>query len=313
MKVIVTTTINIPTEAIIKYCKKSKWNMIIVGDKKTPQYEYYKLTKIYPHVFYLAAEEQEKRYKKLSQYIGWNCIQRKNFGIIEAYKMGADVIAIVDDDNIPYDNWGENLLVNKIISLKQYNTELLVFDPLSVTNYNYLWHRGYPIELIQQKNQVKWDIKYKDVKILVQADLWDGDPDIDAIGRISFFPQVRFNITEPYGSNAYSPFNSQNTFLSREIIPDYFLFPHIGRMDDIWASYYVQYKYRKCVAYNTASVYQQRNPHNLIEDMDKEFIGYRNSLQFILHLPDIKKFIPERSISAFKEYQKIIRSIKNGT
>lgn len=26
------------------------------------------------------------------------------------------------------------------------------------------------------------------------------------------------------------------------MIKDYFLYPHVGRMDDIWASYYVQAK-----------------------------------------------------------------------
>ena len=43
----------------------------------------------------------------------------------------------------------------------------------------------------------------------------------------------------PFTTPNFSPFN-QNTFLSRNVIPDYFLFPHIGRMDDIWASYYLE-------------------------------------------------------------------------
>ena len=32
----------------------------------------------------------------------------------------------------------------------------------------------------------------KNVKCLVQADLWDGDPDIDAICRIGLSPNIKF-------------------------------------------------------------------------------------------------------------------------
>ena len=39
MKFIVTTTIQPPTEATIKFSKKKDWNLI-VGDKKTPSQDY---------------------------------------------------------------------------------------------------------------------------------------------------------------------------------------------------------------------------------------------------------------------------------
>ena len=35
-KIIVTTTINPPTEALIKYSKKEDWDLIVIGDLKTP-------------------------------------------------------------------------------------------------------------------------------------------------------------------------------------------------------------------------------------------------------------------------------------
>ena len=74
--------------------------------------------------------------------------QRRNIGFIEAYNLGADVIATVDDDNIPYENWGQNLYVGLETECDHYEAENGVFDPLSVTNSNFLWHRGYPVELI---------------------------------------------------------------------------------------------------------------------------------------------------------------------
>ena len=39
--------------------------------------------------------------KKLSQLIGFNCIERRNFGFLLAKKLGAEIIATIDDDNIP--------------------------------------------------------------------------------------------------------------------------------------------------------------------------------------------------------------------
>ena len=64
---------------------------------------------------------------------------------------------------------------------------------------------------------------------------------------------------------------------------DYFLFPHVGRMDDIWAAYYLQAKgYR--VVWNKASVYQQRNVHDLSRDMRQEYLGYENNLKLVQDL-----------------------------
>src|SRR3989338_633326 len=98
-KIIVTTTINPPTEAILKFCEKKEWEMVVVGDRKTPHEAYEKLCKEYPQVTYLDPEFQEKKYKELSDGIGWNSIQRRSIGFVEAYAMGAELLATVDDDN----------------------------------------------------------------------------------------------------------------------------------------------------------------------------------------------------------------------
>ena len=75
-KVIVTTTINKPTKAIELFEKMSDWELVVIGDKKTPRD--YKLNKGQ----YITPEVQEKYDKQLSDAIGWNCIQRRNFGFI---------------------------------------------------------------------------------------------------------------------------------------------------------------------------------------------------------------------------------------
>lgn len=308
MKCIVTTTVNKPTKATLEYCKFKDWTFLIVGDTKTPHEDYYTLEKN-NNVIYLSPEIQEKKYKSLSDIIGWKTIQRRNIGFVEAYNMGAEIIATVDDDNIPYSDWGVNVHVNKTVNIDLFDPkDHDVFDPLSVTRSNHVWHRGFPIEYLQKRHNVEYKGKVSR-NVLIQADLWDGDPDIDAIARLTFKPIVKYSeITLPYGSSYMSPFNSQNTFISRNVLKYYSVWPHVGRMDDIWASYYYQSKFPNSIIYNKASVYQERNIQDLITNLEKEIIGYRHTLSFVKALEqhqDIHTIecVPELTRKFITEYE----------
>lgn len=296
-KFIVTTTINKPTEATIKFSQKEGWTLVVVGDKKTP-HDHYKDV----NCIYLSPEVQEQTYKDLSDAIGWNSIQRRNVGFVFAYEQGADIIATVDDDNIPYEDWGENLLVGQTVEIDHYEPETDVFDPLSVTEHNHLWHRGYPIDLVPYRNEVRYFGKSMR-KVLVQADLWDGDPDIDAMARLSMKPCVKFNVQKPYGSDCISPFNSQNTFLAREVIPFYSVLPFVGRMDDIWGGYILQMYFPQCVAYNKASVYQDRNVQNLVTNLENEIIGYRETRKLLYNLNKWESIVPPQTANYWRIYR----------
>jgi len=275
-KFIVITTIYSPSIATKRFCGMKGWQVIIVGDRKTPHDEYQNLDCIY-----LLPEEQEFKYPELSAAIGWNTIQRRNIGFVEAYRRGAEVVATVDDDNIPLDDWGTDLYVGKEVEADLFEPTDDIFDPLSVTKNNHLWHRGFPLEYLARKNEVVACGTTKR-KVLIQADLWNGDPDVDAMARLVHRPEVTFDeITRPYCSNRISPFNSQNTFLAREVIPFYAMFPDVGRMDDIWASYFVQTLFPDSLIYNRASVYQDRNEQDLITNLENEILGYRQTLPLV--------------------------------
>ena len=304
---IVTTTINPETYALKKYSKIKNWKLIVVGDKKTPHNSYKKNKKI----IYLSPRDQEKIDKKLSDLIGWNCIARRNFGYILASKLGAQLIASVDDDNIPYKNWGMQNYLNRNIEVDFYRSNQLVFDPLSIFKFDEkIWHRGFPLDLISVKNNVS-KIKKK-ICFDVQANLWNLNPDIDAIRRMSLIKKESFYFknVKPYTSNRILPFNSQNTIITKDAINDYFMFPGIGRMEDIWAAYYLQSLGRK-VVFAEPTVYQKRNQHNLQKDFLNEIIGYQNNMNLIKDLlknPNlIKKYLSQRSYDSFLRYQKVIK------
>lgn len=320
-KVIVTTTINPPTKALLKYIAigaARDWTVIIVGDQKTPHDDYLKLAQEHPHVAYLHPTKQDSKYHALSELIGWNCIQRRNLGLVEAYNMGAEVIAVVDDDNIPFTNWGRApiAVLGTEPAVAVLESPSLVFDPFQGSNEPDLWHRGFPIQLLNERRRAAYIGHLQRPRCLVYADFWNGEPDVDAVCRIAKGPFDCKFTHEPFAATAPGPFNSQNTFLHRDVIPTYFLFPHIGRMDDIWAAYVVQKYFPDSVVYGSASVYQERNVHNLAKDLAAEMIGYEHTLELVEHLysgkdedPDAwMGLLPEQSRQAYAAYKSSLKT-----
>lgn len=303
-KFIVTTTINSPTRAIQAFDDMLDWHLVVVGDKKTPKpFQLNRGT-------YIEPEEQDRLYPELSQKIGWNCIQRRNIGFLFALSQGAEIVATVDDDNIPLENWGTNVLVGSQVPVKKFRGNNGVFDPIAVTNYSHLWHRGFPL---QQLSTRKYELLGETEETFdIQADFWNGDPDIDAICRMEHKPNCTFEVEcFPFASDSVSPFNSQNTFLSRNALKSYFMFPSVGRMDDIWAAYYLQAKGFK-VYFQKASVIQERNAHDLTLDLEREIIGYLNNERLIVDIKSdpesLKKYVGEASWESFLLYREIAHS-----
>jgi hypothetical protein len=242
---------------------------------------------------------------RLSELIGWNCVQRRNFGFLLAWRLGADVIATVDDDNIPLPSWGEDLYLRREAAVIMYDTDLPAFDPVGATNYPHLWHRGYPLQLLALRHYEK--AANTVIRADVQADFWNGDPDVDALCRMQFAPWCEFSSTAfPMASTRMGPFDSQNTFVARHCLREYFMFPHIGRMDDIWASYHLQAQGAR-VVYGPPSVTQERNEHDVVSDLRAEYRGYEQNLAIVealVHDPmAVLRYLPERSKAAFERYR----------
>jgi len=288
-KAIITTTINEPTLATKLYASMTDWDLIVVGDTKTPHESY----KNNVRCVYLDPQCQERIDKTLSDLIGWKSIQRRNMGFIYALQNGYDTVATVDDDNVPLENWGKVRTSTLLENIPEYSTDFGFFDPLSVTEYPHLWHRGFPLQYIHKKNNVSKKF-LKSYTFDIQANLWDGDPDIDAVCRMIYAPECTFLKNEWFTTNCLSPFNSQNTILSRRALKDYFVFPKVGRMDDIFASYIMEKKGYK-VLYGPSTVRQDRNEHDITVDMTKEYIGYENVRN--IHIDE--SFIPMESYNRY--------------
>ncbi len=302
-RVIVATTIQHPTRAIEQFDRLADWTLIVVGDLKTPKR--YKLKR----GLYLSPAEQEGLDPKLSDAIGWNTHARRNFGHLLAARMGADIVAVVDDDNVPLAHWGKALLLGRQVRVNYYDIAADAFDPVGATNYPYLWHRGFPVQLVGARKYPKPESRVMTSDI--QADFWNGDPDIDAMARILYRPRCSFSRAFfPLASNKPSPFNSQNTFLTRQVLPYCFFLPHVsplGRQSDIWMSYHLFSLGFKTI-YGKPSVCQQRNMHDPVVDLRDELIGYEKNAAIVAAINDgsyrKENFWPERTCRAYALYRK---------
>lgn len=152
-----------------------------------------------------------------------------------------------------------------------------------------LYHRGHPLSQRGDAEAEGPPRKKQKGRAVVNAGLWLGTPDADAFFHLAVSVRTT-GLKEGFGKRiacapgTWAPFNSQNTALLREVIPAYFLFPRVGRYDDIWASFVV----RKIsdhlgdrVTYGVPLVRQERNRHVLTEDLKAEWLGMTCSDPFL--------------------------------
>lgn len=298
MKAIVTTTINPPTEAIQKFSEMAGWNLYVVGDQKTDS-DSYRSGKWK----YLSPDYQSQQYPKISNMLGWNNIQRRNIGFLEAVRDGAEIIATVDDDNIPEPDWG-NSLVGENISMKSFENHQGLFDPLSVTSISKYWHRGYPLSFVEHRQSNL--SSEKTVSVKVEAGMWNGKPDVDAISRLMF---GYFNVTIcgpfPY-SSPNTIFSSQNAFLHKSVMPHYAVLPFVGRMDDIWGCIVMQQRTGNEVAFSRPSTFHDRNHHNPFSDLREEMFGHEHTIKLLL---DGESSLPYQCRIFLDEYYKEMTNV----
>lgn len=298
-KIIVSTSISAVTDAYHKFADMKDWHLVVCGDKGMDESSYKNLK----NCTFLSFDDQQKMDRELSDLIGPKCIQRRNFGFLWAYKNGADLVATVDSDNDPLPNWGKNILVGKNIEVDYYETDLPCFDPMWPTEYRQITHRGFPLSLVSRREA---KLTRKTIKPDIQAMFWNGEPDCSAIDRLYFAPNCDFHPgVFPFASNKISPFNSQNTIISKEVLPHYFVFPFIGRDDDLQGSFYVQNQGFK-VVYTEPTVFQIREGHSHLKDFQDEMFGYINAEKIIRDLSNQLGYLPENSVRAFRRYQLLI-------
>jgi len=302
-KVIVTTTINPPTEAIRSFDAMEDWELIVVGDRKTPEYKLNRGR-------YVSWEEQERNYSDLCELIGPDSVRRgRMIAFIEAHKSGANIVASIDDDNYPMADWGKDVSVGSPVEVRFFETQQLCFDPLHEIGLKE-WHRGFPVELRHDRLIIPG--KMLTITPLIQTDLWTGDIDVDATVRLFASPDTPKIGYNRFSTNTFSPVNTQNTFILGKYLRDFYAnIPFIGRMDDIWSGYLFESMHPNSVLYGhqTVCCKQDRSTQSIIHDLQEELFGYKNTLSFLNSLRSygtdeaMRIHLPRKSIAAIELYR----------
>jgi len=300
-KFIIITTINKKTKAIKEFSKILKdWHIILVGDKKS------RYIKSYKNITFLSIQDQEKLPFKTAKLCPYNHYARKNIGYLYAIKNGADIIYDTDDDNIPYNNWKFPTFTkdSKIISSKE--GYINIYNNFTSEK---IWPRGYPLEKIN-KIQTPKIKKSKDIKIGAWQGLADLDPDVDAIYRLLINKNIIFKKKSPIVLNkkTYCPFNSQNTLWNKECFPYMYLPASVSfRFTDILRGYIAQKLFWEdnfMLGFTKATVYQERNKHNLMSDFASELDCY-------LHINNIVGIMNKQKLTQdkFKNLEIIYKAL----
>lgn len=262
----------------------------VAGDFKTPEQECVDVVnQCGANAFYLSAEKQKSLGYKCSDLIGWGCIQRRNIATLEALKWGADILVFWDDDNLSIDNLYFNHF-REILSTP--------FNGIAVSGYSNWFdvgqmfdpaapHRGFPVDAMPLYKAAP----IINAKVGVAAGTCMGDPDVDSITRLA-------NRAKPLDVHRCSElldagfvvalqtktvFNSQNSAVLREFAPAMLLVTQFKRFDDIFASIITQKVMQSRgyhVHFGPPKIFQQRNPHNLLKDLDDEIWGMKHILNF---------------------------------
>ncbi len=313
-KCIIITTINDPTEAIIKFSNMKDIDLIIVADNKTNIANYENINCIL-----LTLEKQKKFFPDFDKILPKNHYCRKNMGYLYAIKNNYDIIYDTDDDNIPNDNWLEMFELNKDIF--QISGDKFINIYKYFTNKN-IWPRGFPLTKINQNTTYNINTNKNIDDIAIIQGLVDGDPDVDAIFRLTsqeFNKNFKFNSENnniyKLEKKTYCPANTQNTiWIDKSLfyllyIPSFVNF----RFCDIIKMYIAQkflHHFNKKLSFVKPYVYQNRNEHNLFKDFVDEIDMYLNIEKLIDILEDFNIKNKDDMIDLFENLfeEKIIKN-----
>jgi len=139
----VVTTIQNPTEALLKLAELASEKgeiLFVIGDKKTPA-EF-----SLPDAVYFSPSEQELLQYKVVANLPWNSYTRKMIGYLESVKHGCEFIRETDDDNFPKESFFIDFPESIVGRYPDVSDDWI--NPYRYFSDEYIWPRGYPIELI---------------------------------------------------------------------------------------------------------------------------------------------------------------------
>jgi hypothetical protein len=304
---VVVTTILQPSPQLIEHCRRGlhdATDVIVVADRKTPVREYEALAAEFSNLHVLSLDRQHDLFPRLSSALPFNHYARKNVGYAYAMSRGHVAIFDTDDDNASTGEWqhpahGERRV--RIIRRGGAAAMPAFFNVYSLYTSTRLWPRGFPLEHLRAA-QDACDVADGDLpdRVAVWQGLVDGDPDVDAIARLTSsdggegfrFDATRMRVVLDRGT--LCPINSQNTWWIDRPSFDLLFLPGTAtfRVCDILRGYVAQqalWARGARAGFVHATAVQARNPHDLMADFASELPLYLQATKMNQVLYDVSR------------------------
>ena len=272
-------------QALVDGLTEPRDQVIIIGDTKSPaDFDL-------PGARFLGVEAQHATGLSSALHCPIRHYARKNVGYLLAIRDGAPLIQETDDDNLPIDGF--------FAPATRTITAPIVRQAGWINVYRYfadgaIWPRGLPLDQIHGALPDFETLSVETLDCPIQQGLANGNPDVDAIFRlvsprdVTFQPDRRVAL----GRGNWCPFNSQNTLWFPDAFPLLYLPAHCSfRMTDIWRGFVAQriaWENGWSLLFHHATVWQDRNPHNLMRDFEDEIPGYMNNARIAAALEDLQ-------------------------
>ncbi len=273
LKTIVITSIYPPTQSVREWTALTDWNVVVAGDRKTPaDWNCHPAT-------YLSVADQESSRFRIAGMLPWNHYARKLMGYLHAIGQGAEIILDTDDDNMPKPDW----------FIPEFSGDYLTAPPdmgfVNIYSYftdQHIWPRGFPLNRVCDPAVQLADgvMRIAPARVGIWQGLADGDPDVDAIYRMTVNLPCYFDSKCPVVLNAgtVSPCNSQNTAFIKPFFPLLYLPALVSfRSTDIFRGLVAQpilWSAGYSLGFCGATVVQKRNEHQHLSDFESEIPCY---------------------------------------
>lgn len=286
--ILVVTTIsggNAVLRELAEGAREHDVQFLIIGDRKSPaKFE------ITDCDFY-SLERQQALPFAYARLCPETSYARKNLGYLLAMQAGAGFIMETDDDNHPLDSFWATRHVSVTGHEVQGRGWVNAYRHFSDT---FIYPRGFPIDLARDSFSREEEVLPATATCPIQQALADENPDVDAIYRMLLPLPFKFRRGTPliFPTGAWCPFNSQNTTFFPEAWPLLYLPAFCSfRMTDIWRGLVAQRLLWTCdwsLSFHEASVWQERNEHDLLADFSDEIPGYLHNREIARDLETIE-------------------------
>ena len=285
----------------------------VIPDRKTPNGLRARCDELARQGFRIVCptiEEQDAYLSRLGgmgRLVPYNSDNRRNVGYLMAFESGAETILSIDDDNfcVP----GEYLLAeHRVVASPPASHRVVnsdtgwynIVDLLELRLNSTIYARGFPMS--QRHKKVLAEHKTEVVDVRINAGLWSKSPDVDAMTWL-VAPTEAVSLkgdSVVLGERAWSPINTQNTALHRDVIPSYY-FVRMGlvlngtlidRYGDIFSGYFAQACARHlghAIRVGTPIALHDRNSHDYLADAQRE-------LGCMALLEDLLEWLPEAKL-----------------